>query len=131
MGFSVNKVVIAGVLVEDPQLRRTTKGFAVCNAQLEVRREWVKDGQAKEEVSPVEVDVFGKNAENLCQYLKLGDPVMFEGHLKLEQWTDQSGQACARMIVVADSMQFIPTGNGNSNGGSSRRSQSTAKRPME
>ena len=125
--MNVNTVVVAGLLLEDPQLRRTKNGFAVTTALLEVKRQWEKDGQPKEEVSTIEVDVFGRSAENLCQYLKKGDPVLFDGHMKLEQWKDAQGQDCARLIVVADTMQFVSTKEGG--GGGNRRSQSTAERP--
>ena len=124
--LNVNKVIIAGVLLEDPPLRKTKGGTAVMTCLLEVTREWDdKDGQARQ-VSQVEVDVFGRSAENVNKYLKRGDPVMFEGHLKLETW-EAGGQQCARLIVVAETMQFISDGQGT---GGTRKSQSTAARPV-
>ena len=125
--LNVNKVIVAGVLVEDPPLRKTGGGTAVMTVLLEVMREWdSKEGEHKQEVSQVEVDVFGRSAENVHKYLKKGDPVLFEGHLKLETW-ESEGQQCARLIVVAETMQFISDGKGE--GGGTRRSQSTAARP--
>jgi single-strand DNA-binding protein len=127
--LNVNRVFVAGTLTTEPELRRTKTGFTVTTVILRVIREWEdKEGQNKVEQSDIEVDVFGKAAENLCQYLKKDDPVMFTGHLKLETWTDrQSGEACARMIVVAEQMTFIPTENGG--GGGNRRAQSQGARP--
>lgn len=126
--LNVNKVIVAGVLLEDPPLRKTGGGTAVTTALLEVTREWdSKEGAHKEEVSQVEVDVFGRAAENLNKYLTKGDPVLFEGHLKLETW-ESEGQKCARLIVVAESMQFVSDGKGEGGGGT-RKSQSTARRP--
>jgi single-strand DNA-binding protein len=126
--MNVNKVIVAGVLLEDPPLRKTGGGTSVTTALLEVKREWdTKEGAHKEEVSQVEVDVFGRAAENLNKYLKKGDPVLFEGHLKLETW-ESEGQKCARLIVVAESLQFISDSAG---GAGSRRTQSQGPRPQK
>ena len=126
--MNVNKVIIAGVLVQDPTLHKTRGGTSATTVVLEVTREWEKDNELKQEVSQIEVDIFGRAAENLNTYLKKGDPVLFEGHLKLETW-ESEGQACARLIVVAEAMQFISDGKGTGGGG--RRSQSTTARPEQ
>ena len=126
--LNVNKVIVAGVLVEDPPLRKTGGGTSVTTVLLEVTREWDKDNAHKTEVSQVEVDVFGRAAENVNKYLKTGDPVLFEGHLKLETG-ESAGQQCARLIVVAEGMQFISDGREGGGGGGNRRSQSTGARP--
>jgi single-strand DNA-binding protein len=125
--MNVNKVVIAGTLLEDPALKKTRGGTAVSTVVLQITREWEKDGQPQSETSEVEVDVYGRLAETLNQYLHKGDPVMFEGHLKLEKWEYQS-QQCSRLIVVAESLQFVSQKEG-SGGGGSRRTQSTGERP--
>jgi single-strand DNA-binding protein len=121
--MNVNKVVIAGTLLEDPALKKTRGGTAVSTVVLQITREWEKDGQPQSETSEVEVDVYGRLAETLNQYLHKGDPVMFEGHLKLEKWEYQ-GQQCFRIIVVAESLQFVSQREGSGGGDGSRRSQS-------
>ncbi|MCD8561914.1 MAG: single-stranded DNA-binding protein, partial [Acholeplasmataceae bacterium] len=73
----------------------------------------------KEETTFVDVDVFGKQAETLGQYLKKGRPIYIEGRLKLETWDDkQTGQKRSRLGVVLESFQFIDGGTGSRDGGS-------------
>jgi len=128
--MQINKVIIAGILKADPEIHKTKNGISVTTVTLEVKREWEKDEETKSEVSDIEVDVFGRQADNLCQYMKKGSPVLFEGHLKLEKWQDkQSGEECGRLIVVSSNMQFLSTGEGKGGGNKvNKRAQSTAQR---
>lgn len=104
-----NKVILAGNLVRDPELRYTPKGTAVAKIGLAINRQWRDEaGQKKEEVTFVDVDCFGKQAETVGQYLKKGRPVLIEGRLKLDQWDDKTtGQKRTRLGVVMESFQFL------------------------
>ena len=113
---SFNKVVLVGNLTRDPELRYTPKGTAIAKIGLAVNRVWTNDaGEKKEEVTFVDVDVFGRTAENVGQYLKKGSPALIEGRLKLDQWDDkQTGQKKQKLGVVAELVQFLasaPAGN--------------------
>jgi single-strand DNA-binding protein len=118
---SLNKVLLIGNLTRDPELRYTPKGTAVAKFGIAVNRTWKNDsGEKKEEVTFIDIDVFGKTAENAGQYLKKGRPVLVEGRLKLDQWDDkQTGQKKTRLGVVGDSLQFL----GSSEGATSARRQ--------
>src|SRR5678816_4951609 len=84
---SFNKVILAGNLTRDPELRYTPKGTAVAKIGLAMNRQWKDEtGQQKEEVTFVDVDAFGRQAEVISQYLKKGRPILVEGRLKLDQW---------------------------------------------
>lgn len=109
---SFNKVVLVGNLTRDPELRYTPKGTAVAKLGLAVNRVWTNEaGERKEEVTFVDVDVFGRTAENAGQYLRKGRPVLVEGRLKLDQWEDkQTGQKKQRLGVVAEMIQFLGAG---------------------
>ena len=104
-----NKVILAGNLTRDPELRYTPKGTAIAKIGLAVNRVWTNEaGEKKEEVTFVDVDVFGRTAENVGQYMRKGRPILIEGRLKLDQWDDkQTGQKRSRMKVVAESFQFV------------------------
>jgi single-strand DNA-binding protein len=106
---SYNRVILIGNLTRDPELRYTPKGTAIAKLGLAVNRVWTNEaGDKKEEVTFVDVDVFGRTGENAVQYLKKGRPVMIEGRLKLDQWDDkQTGQKKSRLGVVAETMQFL------------------------
>ncbi len=113
---SFNKVILVGNLTRDPELRYTPKGTAIAKIGVAVNRVWTgEDGQKKEEVTFVDVDVFGRTAENVGQYMRKGRPILIEGRLRLDQWDDkQTGQKRSRLGVVAETVQFLgsPTGGG-------------------
>ncbi len=119
---SFNKVILAGNLTRDPELRYTPKGTAIAKIGLAVNRTWrTETGEQKEEVTFVDVDCFGKQAELIGQYLKKGRPILVEGRLKLDQWDDKTTQQKrSRLGVVMENFQFLDSGNrdgGGSGGG--------------
>jgi single-strand DNA-binding protein len=104
-----NKVILAGNLTRDPELRYTPKGTAVVKLGLAINRRWRDEsGQQKEEATFVDVEAFGKTAETISQYLKKGSPVLVEGRLRLDTWDDkQTNQKRSRLLVVCESFQFL------------------------
>lgn len=109
-----NKVIIAGNLTRDPELRYTPKGMAIAKISMAINREWKSEsGEKKEEVTFVECDAFGRQAETIGQYLKKGSPLLVEGRLKLDQWDDKTtGQKRSKLSVVLEGFQFLGTGKG-------------------
>lgn len=117
---SFNKVILVGNLTRDPELRYTPKGTAIAKIGVAVNRVWTNEaGEKKEEVTFVDVDVFGRTAENVGQYMRKGRPILIEGRLRLDQWDDkQTGQKKSKLGVVAETVQFLgsPTGGGEGGG---------------
>ena len=113
---SFNKVILVGNLTRDPELRYTPKGTAIAKIGVAVNRVWTNEaGEKKEEVTFVDVDVFGRTAENVGQYMRKGRPILIEGRLRLDQWDDkQTGQKKSKLGVVAETVQFLgsPTEGG-------------------
>ena len=132
---SFNKVILLGNLTRDPELRYTPKGTAVAKLGLAVNRVWTNEaGERKEEVTFVDVDVFGRTAENAGQYLRKGRPVLIEGRLKLDQWEDKTtGQKKSRLGVVAEMIQFLggsqESGDRSQNPEGARRDESVQPNP--
>lgn len=119
---SYNKVILIGNLTRDPELRYTPKGTAITKIGLAVNRTWrdTATGEQKEEVTFVDVDAFGKQAETLGHYMKKGRPIMIEGRLRLDTWEDkQTNQKRSRLGVVLESFQFLDF-RGAEEGGSPR-----------
>ena len=106
---SFNKVILVGNLTRDPELRYTPKGTAIAKIGVAVNRVWTNEaGEKKEEVTFVDVDVFGRTAENVGQYMRKGRPILIEGRLRLDQWDDkQTGQKKSKLGVVAETVQFL------------------------
>jgi single-strand DNA-binding protein len=106
---SYNRVILVGNLTRDPELRHSAKGSAIAKIGLAVNRAWKSEsGEQKEEVTFIDVDIFGRTAENVAQYLRKGSSCLIEGRLKLDQWDDkQTGQKRSRLGVVAETVQFL------------------------
>ncbi len=126
-----NKVILAGNLTRDPELRYTPKGTAIAKIGLAINRKWTNEaGETKEDVTFVDVDAFGKQAEVIGQYMRKGRPLLVEGRLKLDQWDDkQTGQKKSRLGVTLESFQFLDSGNREGGGVPSAPSAPSAPRP--
>jgi single-strand DNA-binding protein len=116
---SFNKVILAGNLTRDPELRYTPKGTAVAKLTLAVNRTWKSEtGESKEEVSFVDVDVWGRQAEVIAQYMRKGRPLLVEGRLKQDTWEDKTThQKQSKLKVVLESFSFIDSNRPEGGGG--------------
>jgi single-strand DNA-binding protein len=116
---SFNKVILMGNLTRDPELRYTPKGTAIAKIGLAVNRVWTNEaGEKKEDVTFIDVDVFGRTAENVGQYMRKGRPILVEGRLKLDQWDDKAtGAKRSKLGVVAETVQFLGGAPGAGEGG--------------
>src|SRR5512139_33508 len=106
-----NKVILAGNLTRDPEVRYTPKGMAIAKLGLAINRTWkTETGETKEEVTFVDVDAFGRQAEVIAQYVKKGRPLLVEGRLKLDTWEDKNThQKQSKLRVVLEGFSFLDT----------------------
>lgn len=117
---SFNKVIIVGNLTRDPEVRFIPSGSAVCDISLAVNSQWTdkRSNERKEEVTFVEVTLWGRTAEIAGEYLAKGRPVLIEGRLQQDSWEDkETGQKRSKLKVVAESMQLLGSRDGGSPGG--------------
>lgn len=108
----LNRVLLVGNLTRDPELRKTPKGTAVCQIGLALNESW-KDaaGNTHEEVTFVDVDSFGRQAEVIAKHFRKGRLILVEGRMKLDTWEDrQTREKRSKLKVVLDSFQFMPDG---------------------
>ncbi len=124
---SVNTVILGGNLTRDPEVRYTPQGTAVARLGLAVNQVYrTKDGEKKEDVCFVDVEVWARQAETCNEYLKKGRPVLVEGSLKLDTWTDrESGQKRSKHKIRARRVHFLTSPGGER----SRDSDETAPPP--
>lgn len=111
-----NKVILAGNLTRDPELRYTPGGTAIAKFGLAVNRTWkTETGETKEEATFIDIDAFGRQAEVVAQYLKKGQPFLVEGRLRLDQWEDKNThQKQSKLKVVLESFSFLGSSRGES-----------------
>lgn len=112
MSVAINRVMVAGHLTRDPQVRFLPSEQAVANFGLAVNRKYKgNDGQMKEEVTFIDIEAWGRTAELVGQYLTKGRACFIEGRLKFDSWDDKDGQKKSKLKVVADNVQFLDSGN--------------------
>ena len=103
-----NKIILAGNLTRDVEVKFTSTGLAIGNTGIAVNRKFKsKMGENKEEVLFVDLTFFGRTAEIANQYLKKGSKVLVDGKLKLDQWTDTSGQKRSKHSITVESLQML------------------------
>lgn len=114
---SVNRVILAGHLTRDPQLKHLPSQTAVAEFGLAMNRRWrTANGEDREEVTFVDCAAFGKQAEVIQRYCQKGKAILIEGRLKFDSWEDKQGGKRSRLSVVVDSFQFL-------GGGENKRSE--------
>ncbi|WP_417392019.1 single-stranded DNA-binding protein [Gimesia sp.] len=117
---SFNKVILVGNLTRDVELRQTPGGSAVCEIGLAVNRSWFNKNtqQREEDVTFIDVTLWGRTAEVARDYLSKGRSVLIEGRLQLDQWDDrETGQKRSKLKVVGENMTMLGSGNGGNGGG--------------
>jgi single-strand DNA-binding protein len=109
---SFNKVILLGNLTRDPEVRYTPNGTAVANFAIAVNRRYKQGDETKDEVSYIDIVVFGKTAENCGQYLNKGDAILVDGRLQQRRWETEDGQKRSKVEVVAQTVNFMPKRSG-------------------
>jgi len=103
-----NKVILVGNLTRDIEVKFTASNLAIGSTGIATNRKFKNQmGEEKEEVMFLDITFFGRTAEIANQYLKRGSKVLVEGRLKLDQWTDQSGQKRSKHSLVVESMKML------------------------
>lgn len=111
---NLNKVLLMGNLVRDPELRVTPKGTPICQFGLAINRTFkMESGENREEVIFVDVEAWGRQGETIAKYCTKGKPLYVEGRLKLDTWEDRNTkEKRSRMKVVLEQFQFLGSAGG-------------------
>lgn len=92
MSRSINKVILIGNLGQDPELRYTPSGTAVCNMRLATNEAYRDvEGNLVERTEWHSLVAWGRLAEICNQYLRKGSKVYVEGALQTRSWEDREG----------------------------------------
>jgi single-strand DNA-binding protein len=121
---SFNRVILAGNLTRDPELRFTQSGTPVCGFGLAVNRVFSKN----EEVDFFNVSAWRELGETVANYKKKGDPILVEGRLQYRTWEAQDGSKRSAVDVVADRVEFLGGRSDSDDGASSGGGGGQARR---
>ena len=105
---NLNSILIEGNLVRDPQLRTTPKGTSVCNMIMASSRFYREESGIEKEVSFFDIEAWGKLAEACYEIGKKGRGVRVVGRLRQDRWTGADGKNHARIVIVAEHVEFRP-----------------------
>lgn len=112
---SLNRVILIGRVVAQPEMRYTTTGKAVANFRLAVDRRGRGDGENNADFIPI---VAWERLAEICgEFLTKGKLVAIEGRLQTRTYETQDGQKRSAFDVVATEMQMLsPRGEGEAQG---------------
>ena len=117
---SFNRVILVGNLTRDPEVRHTPNGTAVTDVGLAVNRTWFdkNTNSKREDVTFVDVTLWGRTAEVAGEYLSKGRQVLIEGRLQLDEWDDrETGKRRTKLKVVGETMTMLGSRRDHDGGG--------------
>jgi single-strand DNA-binding protein len=140
---SVNKVVLIGNLGRDPEIRYLQSGEPVANFSLATSDQWTdKQGQKQERTEWHKVEVFGKPAQVVRDYLSKGRQVYVEGSIRYDEWTDKEGNKKymtkirvsgpnSRLVLLGGRGEGKPGGGGGAGAGGGAEKEREGGAPAE
>lgn len=124
---SFNRVILVANLTRDPEVRYLASGTAVADISLAVNEKYKKGDEWVEDVSFVDVTLFGRTAEVCGEYCKKGSQILIEGRLKQDKWEDKdSGQKRSKLKVVGESMTLLGSKGGGNGGQRAEKTESAS-----
>ena len=101
----MNKVIISGYVVRDAELNYIGEGVPKMSFCLGVNRSYQKDKDNKKS-DFINFELFGKRAENLCQYVTKGKQILVEGELNIDNY-EKDGEKRSFTKVKVDRLEFL------------------------
>lgn len=121
---TLNRVIIAGNLVRDPELKFAGSGTAIGTGSICVNNRVKKGEEWVDEPCFVDFTFFGRSAEVLNEYCKKGSNILVDGRLKMEQW-EKDGQKRSKICVIGENLQLLGGRPAASNDGPKQESRPT------
>lgn len=107
----LNKVILMGRLVRDPELRRTASGVAVASFTLAVDRDFSSKDSNEKETDFIDCVAWRNTGEFVSKYFTKGRMACVSGRLQLRDWTDKDGNKRRSAEIVADNVYFADSKN--------------------
>ncbi|HNR89107.1 MAG TPA: single-stranded DNA-binding protein [Spirochaetota bacterium] len=107
MASDLNRIILIGRFVKDPELRYTQNGKSVTNFSVANNRSYTVGTDKKEYTSFFSCIAWGKLGELIVQYCKKGNRIAIEGRLQQRSWDDQDGKRRSAVEIVVENFQFL------------------------
>lgn len=113
MSLNLNKVILAGRMVADPELKQTQTGISVVSFRIAVNRRYVSrdSQQGQPEADFFNVTAWRNIAEFVSKYFHKGSAVCVVGSIQNRTWTDQQGVKRYMTDIIADEVNFVESRN--------------------
>ena len=120
MSLNLNKVVLAGRMTADPELKQTTSGVSVLSFTIAVNRGYVSKNseQGERQADFINVVAWRQTADFISKYFRKGSAICVTGSIQTRNWQDQQGQKRYATEVIADEAMFVES-RANENSGAS------------
>ena len=111
--FNLNKVILGGRVVSDPELKQTPSGVSVLRLRVAVNRRYSsKNGeQSESQADFFDVVVWRQTAEFVSKYFRKGSSICVVGSIQTRTWQDNQGQKRYSTEIVADEVNFVDSRN--------------------
>ena len=109
MSLNLNKVVLAGRITADPELKQTSSGISVLSFTIAINRSYVSknNDQGERQADFINVVAWRTTAEFISKYFRKGSAICVTGSIQTRSWQDQQGQKRYVTEVVADEAAFV------------------------
>ena len=110
--LNLNKVVLAGRLTSDPELRQTPSGVSVTSFSIAINRRFSRNNeQGEQQADFINVVAWRQTAEFITKYFRKGSAICVTGSIQTRNWQDQQGNRRYATEVVADEAMFVDSRN--------------------
>ena len=114
--LNLNKVVLAGRLTADPELRQTPSGVSVTSFSIAINRRFSRNNeQGEQQTDFINVVAWRQTAEFITKYFRKGSAICVTGSIQTRSWQDQQGQKRYATDVVVDEAMFVDSRNESNN----------------
>ena len=112
MSLNLNKVILAGRIVAEPELKQTTGGASVVSVRIAVNRRFQsRDAQQQNEADFFNVTAWQNTAEFIAKYFRKGAAICICGRIQNRTWVDQNGQKRYVTDIIAEEANFVESRN--------------------
>jgi single-strand DNA-binding protein len=125
----LNKVILAGRLTKDPELKTTGSGVEVVSFTVAVNRKYKKD-DGTQEADFINCQAWRQKAVFLNKYFRKGDGVVLEGNIQTRKYQDRDGNNRTAIEVVVDELEFPQGKSGNKSDGDCSNSNASYSAPQ-
>ena len=114
--LNLNKVVLAGRLTADPELKQTQSGVSVTSFSIAINRRFSRNNeQGEQQTDFINLVAWRQTAEFITKYFRKGSAICVTGSIQTRNWQDQQGQRRYTTEVVIDDAMFVDARNENNN----------------